>query len=103
MLRQKSVWNGMPACICDMQQAIDFAIGKERAVQWRLPEREPSRRPVWMFVRQAEPSSAPVSAVTESALMARAVMPAAQMTVTNRCTDSSIAQLSSHSNSARYC
>lgn len=34
-------------------------------------------RPDWMLVRQAEPSSAPVSAVTESALMVRAVMPAA--------------------------
>lgn len=102
MLRQKPVWNGMLACICDVQQGIDFAIGRRRAGQWRLPGREPSRRPVWMFVRQAEPSSAPVSAVTESALMARAVMPAAQITVTNRCTDSSIAQLS-HSNSARSC
>ncbi len=40
--------------------------------------REPSIRPVCILVKQMDPSSAPVRAVTESALTASAVMPAAK-------------------------
>ena len=39
-----------------------------------------------MLVRQADPSSAPVSAVTESALTAKVVMPAASSIKTHHCT-----------------
>lgn len=51
-----------------------------------IPCSDPKRRPDCMLVRQAEPSSAPVSAVTESALIAKAVMPARGSVKIRHCT-----------------